>query len=219
MARQSAATASLALALALVWSRPARADGPHLRPTGFAPEGFTWGLAVLGGSFRSSDCCDIGGRRGGGAVSLRWGVVAGEGLIWLVQLDSGQVLAEDARGELRLNQTGATSLAAQYYLRHALWIKGGLGLAAYTIRAEGGEGAADDRTRDGIAALASAGYDLVRSTDVWFFGAPRQDFALGAEILIVGSAYPRRTDPLEPAVERDRGWIGQFTLGFSAQWY
>ena len=210
---------ALCLVTAAAHAPLARADGPNIEPVGFAPEGLTWGVASFGGAFLSTDCCDIGGERGAAALQLRWGTAATRRLLWLVQLDSGTVLAENSEGNLVLNQVGSITVDGQYYVRDVVWLKAGAGFSGYTIRQDDEQTSQADLERGGIAVLGGMGFDVAQNTDAWFFGAPRQDFALSFEILIIGSIYPRGRNEVDPNERLEPGGILQMSVGLGAQWY
>jgi len=223
---ERAVAAAIGIVLALAPALAA-ADEPYLEPEGFHPQGFTIGVSLLGGGFASTSCCPIGGNNIAGAASLRWGVVATPRVIELLELDGASALVRnrsgEGRGELDTNTYGAVSLGAQYYLEQVLWVRGGVGFAGYSIRRESDEVAEGNLQRSGIALRGGAGFDFLQRRDVWFFGLPRQDFAVSFEVLLLGSVYPPRGQVMrdgalvETALEP--GAIMQISAGFGVQWY
>ena len=112
----------------------------------------------------------------GGGFDLRIGTVASPRWVWLLEVASTVYLREDENGDERRNTSGLLTLGAQWYLKEAIWVRGGLGVAGFSRQAEG-----DDRRRDfyGVGAIGAGGLDLLR----------KRSFALAGEVLVTAARY------------------------------
>ncbi len=154
------AAAALLLALA-AGAGHARADEYLENPNG--REGFMFG-AAFGGSL-------YGGRGEyerspnlGATFSLRFGVSAGPRLLWMFQLDNLTYLINiadpDPDAGTYTQALAIFSLAGQYYVGPAFWLKAGIGPASISRTDVDGD---RERALDtGLGGMASVGGDVKR---------------------------------------------------------
>lgn len=147
-------------------------------------EGFAIGAAIgpsmqLG--FRIQDASGTGG-----GFDLRVGTVASPRWVWLLELAATVYRQQSDGGGVRLNQSALLTFGGQYYLRDALWLRAGSGLATFTRR---NDGARADETFYGLGSTAAAGYDLYHDGGLaWSF----EVLALGAmyrDGVVLGSSF------------------------------
>ncbi len=154
--------AAIAVVVLLLARRQAGAD-----PYGDPPmkrEGFAFGAAIGPGLFKGAGGMDeLQGV--GGDLDLRVGTTAGGNLLWLVEVVAGGYLVEvtDAGGtDSTYNALTTVTFGGQIYLREALWLRGGLGLAGFLER-QGRGGVVDDESRrTGVGFIGGGGYDFFR---------------------------------------------------------
>lgn len=198
--RERLALAALALAASTAAAEPAtrysRAPGEVIRRDGFA-FGAALGPAIFYGSRGLSD---VGGV--GGALSLRFATVATPTLLWVAAVESGNYAArivdqaDPDAAENTLATHSLLTIGGQLYLREALWLGIGGGLAFF-LREEADGAAIEDTRRAGLSGYGRVGLDLFR----------RGRFALDGEAAV--------------HLTRFRGGDGlvQTTLGLGATWY
>jgi hypothetical protein len=118
-------------------------------------EGFAIGVALGPSMQLGFDVAEASGT--GGGFGLRLGTVASPRWVWLVELAATVYRRRNDDGVLRLNQSALLTAGGQLYLREALWLRGGVGLASFTRRDENDRA---DETFYGVGSTAAAGYDL-----------------------------------------------------------
>ena len=171
--RQSAAllaAAALAAGLAAGLTAPGRAAAD---PYGEPPperEGFLVGAGVgpalfLGAGEEMDELQGIGGD-----LSLRVGTSAGDRLLWLIELQTGGYLIEVTSNEVgndtTYNALATLTVGGQLYVRDALWLRGGVGLAGFAEQ-EGRSGPeVPGSRRGGIGLTSGIGYDFFRRRNV-----------------------------------------------------
>jgi hypothetical protein len=176
--------AVLLLALA-AGAAPARADEYLENPNG--REGFMFGAAV-GGSLYAGVGEYERAPNLGATVSLRFGTSAGPRLLWMFQLDNLTYLIQvgpPTATETYTQALAVFTLAAQYYVGPALWLKAGIGPASISRTDVDG-----DRTRsldNGLGLMGSIGGDLKRWRS-WVLGLEGVGATgiFGADILTYG---------------------------------
>jgi hypothetical protein len=144
-------------------------------------EGFVFGLGLGPAIFRGArDFSDLQGV--GGNFDLRIGTTATPRLLWLLELQGGGYLEDEETiegSDKTYTTLSSLTLGGQLYVRDALWLRGGVGLASLAAQA-GRRGAVDpDSQRGGLAAIAGGGYDAFR----------RGRFVLSLELLLTASAF------------------------------
>ena len=98
----------------------------------------------------------------GGGVSLRVSQVASPRWLVGIELDltvyAHRLAVEMA--ETKVNQSALLAAGGQFYPRDGVWVRGGLGLAAFSRRVQG----SDARSRDyfGFGSVAGVGVELVK---------------------------------------------------------
>lgn len=127
-------------------------------------EGFAVGAAIGPGIFKGAGGMDeLQGV--GGDLDLRIATTATENLMWTIEIVAGGYLVEvtDAGGtDQTYNALSTLTFGGQYYLRGALWVRGGVGFATFLER-EGRGGEVDQETqKSGVAFLSGGGYDFFR---------------------------------------------------------
>jgi hypothetical protein len=161
-------------------------------------EGFAFGAAIGPGLFKGAG--GMGELQGvGGDLDLRVGTTAGGNLLWLVEVVAGGYLVEvtDAGGvDQTYNALTTVTFGAQIYLREALWLRGGLGLASFLERQGRGGAVDEDSRRTGLGIIGGGGYDFFR----------RGRFALSVELASTVGAF--RSGPL-----------GQTSVLLGLAWY
>jgi hypothetical protein len=154
------AAAALLLALAAGAGR-ARADEYLENPNG--REGFMFG-AAFGGSLYAGRGEYERSPNLGATLSLRFGVSAGPRLLWMFQLDNlTYLLNVEELGQPTRTVTQALAiftLAGQYYVGPAFWLKAGVGPASIS-RTEG-DGDRERALDSGLGGMASMGGDVKR---------------------------------------------------------
>ena len=135
----------------------------------------------------------------GPGLSLRIGTAATRRLSWLLEIASTGYRHEQSAPTMvgdtpkpAVNSSALLAVGAQYYLRDVIWIRGGAGLATFTLRS----GGADNQVFFGAGALGGAGFDVLR----------RGRFALSLELTMIGSRYAD-------------GFIGGGFTALGASWY
>lgn len=119
-------------------------------------DGFAIGVA-LGPSMQLGFSIDEASGTGGG-FDLRLGTVGSPRWVWLVELATTVYRRRNEAGVLRLNQSALLTFGGQLYLREAVWVRAGVGLANFTRRSEN-DSTADDSFW-GVGTTTAAGYDL-----------------------------------------------------------
>ena len=193
----------------------ARADD-YLLEEGFRRDGLMFGIALGGGGFLSTSCCDIGGRRGAGAGSVRIGTAMSPHRLWVLQVDAGDVFVKDRDGSTKHNRHSALTLGLQHYLFDTFWLKTGVGFATYKIAENDDNTAAINLERNGFSASGSIGYDFFQWPDAFFKW--RQDLAVSLEFGMVAAVYPGGT-PITGDVEQETGLIIQLHSMVGFVWY
>lgn len=127
-------------------------------------EGFAIGAAIGPGIFKGAGGMDeLQGV--GGDLDLRVATTATENLMWTIEIVAGGYLVEvtDAGGtDQTYNALSTLTFGGQYYLRGALWVRGGVGFATFLER-EGRGGEVDQETqKSGLGFLSGGGYDFFR---------------------------------------------------------
>lgn len=127
-------------------------------------EGFAVGAAIGPGIFKGAGGMDeLQGV--GGDLDLRIATTATENLMWTIEIVAGGYLVEvtDAGGtDQTYNALSTLTFGGQYYIRGALWVRGGVGFATFLER-EGRGGEVDQETqKSGVAFLSGGGYDFFR---------------------------------------------------------
>lgn len=179
-------------------ARPITPDARALaqaREANFEPESVRDGFAIgvaLGPSMQLGFGVDEASGTGGG-FGLRVGTVGSPRWVWLLELAATVYRRQNDAGVQRLNQSALFTFGGQLYLREALWLRGGAGLASFTRRSENDRA---DASFYGAGVTAAAGYDLYHDGGLaWSF-----------EVLGLGARY------------RDGVVLGgSFQLGLS--WY
>jgi hypothetical protein len=143
---------------------------------------------------------DLDSKRGvGGDLNLRVGTSATPNLLWQLELQGGGYLVElttEAGTRTIFNSHATLTLGAQVYVREALWLRGGLGVASFHEQ-EGRSGPELEGTRrNGLAMIAGGGYDLFR----------RGIFALDLELVGTGAMF-------------DGAFIGHSAILLGLMWY
>ena len=128
-------------------------------------EGFAVGVSIGPAVFRGGGEFDrIQGVGGGGQI--RVGTTAADNWLWLVEAETSGYLVniEDESGtDSTYNFLTTLTLGAQWYVRDALWLRGGVGVARFGEREGRADGPIDQASRRGGAAFTGgAGYDLFR---------------------------------------------------------
>jgi hypothetical protein len=186
----------LLVAAVLLASHPAWGD-----PYGDPPmkrEGFAVGAAIGPGIFKGAGGMDeLQGV--GGDLDLRVATTATENLLWTIEIVAGGYLVEvtDAGGmDQTYNALSTLTFGGQYYIRGALWVRGGVGFATFLER-EGRGGEVDQESqKSGIGFISGGGYDLFR----------RGRFALSGEVASTLGAF------------RD-GLLGHTSVLLGIAWY
>jgi hypothetical protein len=163
-----AARTGAALLVAAVAVASSAAADPYGEPP---PErdGFLVGVGVGPSIFKGAgdEMSDLQGI--GGDLNIRVGTSAGESLLWLLELQTGGYLVElttEAGTGTTYNALGAVTLGGQIYVREALWLRGGAGLAGFTEH-EGRSGPeVPGSRRAGLGLLGGGGYDVFRRRNV-----------------------------------------------------
>ena len=106
----------------------------------------------------------------GGDLNLRIGTTAGERLLWLIELQTGgyviEVTSDVAEPDSTYNALATLTVGGQLYVRDALWLRGGVGLAGFAEQ-EGRSGPEVPGSRRGGLGLTSGiGYDFFRRRNV-----------------------------------------------------
>jgi hypothetical protein len=145
--------------------------------------GFAIGLGLGPALYMGSG--ELDSKKGvGGDLNLRVGTSAGPRFLWLLEAQIGGYLVEVTNLELMEKETIFNShftltLGGQFYVREALWLRGGLGLAAFREQ-EGRNGpTVEGSPREGLAVIAGGGYDLFR----------RGIFAFDIEVATTGAIF------------------------------
>lgn len=130
------------------YDEPSQSDEKNFRRDGFAI-GVSLGSAILLGSGKKNELRGVSG-----AFGIRLGTTAGEKLLWFAQLD----------GATRTDGSGASllSVAAHYYVREAIWLRGGAGFSSATQRVANLAGEVEAQTDGGLALVGGAGVDIFR---------------------------------------------------------
>lgn len=128
------------------FAEPAERDEKQFRRDGFAI-GVGLGSALLLGAGTQRDV-----RGGGGALAIRVGTSAGDKLLWFAQLDAAS--RSDA------SVASLLTVAAHYYVRDAVWLRGGLGFGSIARPVETSEGDTQTQADGGLAIVAGAGVDV-----------------------------------------------------------
>lgn len=184
------------LAVHLLWAPQTFAD-----PYGDPPmkrEGFAVGAAIGPGIFKGAAGMDeLQGV--GGDLDLRVATTATENLLWTIEIVAGGYLVEvtDAGGmDQTYNALSTLTFGGQYYIREALWVRGGVGFATFLER-EGRGGEVDqDSQKSGVGFMSGGGYDFIR----------RGRFALSGEVASTLGAF------------RD-GLLGHTSVLLGLAWY
>ncbi len=127
-------------------------------------EGFAIGAAIGPGFFKGAGGMDdLQGV--GGDLDLRVATTATENLMWTIEIVAGGYLVEvtDAGGtDQTYNALSTLTFGGQYFLRGALWVRGGVGFATFLER-EGRGGEVDQESqKSGLGMLGGGGYDFFR---------------------------------------------------------
>ncbi len=117
----------------------------------------------------------------GGGFDLRIGTVASPRWVWLLEVAGTLYRQGDDQGR-RVNQSMLVTLGGQLYLKDALWVRGGTGLAVFTRRTES---MPEETVREffGVGVIGAGGLDLYR----------RGSFALSGEVLVTAARYREGT--------------------------
>lgn len=146
-----------------VSAKPAVAENVHgMLPRAGEPtrDGFAIGFALGAAGMVAGGGTDLSGV--GGSSSLRVGTSAGERLLWMLQLDAAAYLFRIAGEELGVNRFAALSLAGQYYLKSALWMKLGVGVVTVQQEVRNMVALEPKETFRGPAALAALGLEFLQ---------------------------------------------------------
>jgi hypothetical protein len=143
---------------------------------------------------------DLDSKKGvGGDLNIRVGTSASPSFLWQLELQGGGYLVEltsEAGTETIFNSHATLTLGGQVYVREALWLRGGLGVASFHEQ-EGRNGPELEGTRrNGLAMTAGGGYDLFR----------RGIFALDLEVVTSGAVF-------------DGAFIGHSAMLLGLMWY
>jgi hypothetical protein len=185
----------------LILSAPgtARADGYGKSESRPRRSGFAIGVGAGPSLFLGSG--GLESKKGvGGDLNIRVGTSAGPRFLWLLELQGGGYLVEVSTDVVEkktiFNSHATLTLGGQFYLREALWLRGGLGVASFHEQ-EGRSGPELEGTRrNGLAVIAGGGYDLFR----------RGIFAFDLEMMTSGAIF-------------DGAFIGHSSLLLGVVWY
>jgi len=190
------ALCGLCVSAFLLWPDVVRADpygDPPVKRQGFAL-GAALGPSVFKGAGGMNELQGVGG-----SLDLRVGTSAAENLMWLIELVAGGYLVEvnDADGiDQTYNAMTTVTFGGQLYIREALWLRGGLGLAGFVER-KGRSGPVDeDSQRAGLGVIGGGGYDFFR----------RSHLALSLEVCNTIGAFRS-------------GLLGQTSVVLGLAWY
>lgn len=184
------------LAVQLLCSSEAAADAYGDPP--MKRDGFAVGAAIGPGIFKGAGGMDeLQGV--GGDLDLRVGTTATENLLWMIEVVAGGYLVEvtDAGGmDQTYNALSTLTFGGQYYIREALWVRGGVGFATFLER-EGRGGEVDQESqKSGLGLVSGGGYDFFR----------RGRFAVSVEVASTLGAFRG-------------GVLGQTSLLLGLAWY
>lgn len=186
-------------ALAVLFSAPSVAadsyGGGEARPR---RGGFAIGFGVGPSLFLGAG--DLGSKKGvGGDLNIRVGTSATPSFLWQLELQGGGYLVEltnEAGTKTIFNSHATLTLGGQVYVREALWLRAGLGVASFHEQ-EGRSGPELEGTRrNGLAMIAGGGYDLFR----------RGIFAFDLEVVTSGAVF-------------DGAFIGHSSILLGLMWY
>ncbi len=155
----------------------------HDPETSFRREGFAIGVGMGAAAFLGSGS-QSDARGAGASLSIRVGTSAGENLLWFLQLD--------VAGHDETRAVSLLGLGAHYYIRDAIWARGGLSLVTSV-----GTDSEDKKTSEGgLALVGGVGVDVFR----------RGIFAFDVELSVSRSAL-------------DEGRLNLALLQGVANWY
>jgi hypothetical protein len=126
-------------------------DAPH--------HGFRIGVAA-GGGFQLGGVDSSTG--GGGGTSVRLGAAASRRTAIVFAIDAMKIAGKDAKGQtssLADNTSLAITVGPQVYLREALWLRGGVGVASFNTKPAGAV-AGGQQLYGGLGGVFGIGVDL-----------------------------------------------------------
>jgi hypothetical protein len=177
----------------------AAADGYGASEARPRRSGFAIGLSVGPALFMGSG--DLESKKGvGGDFNLRVGTSAGPRFLWLLEAQIGGYLVEIDNKEIMqtqtiFNSTFTLTLGGQLYVREALWLRGGLGVAAFREQLGRNGPTVKGSPREGLGVIAGGGYDLFRrgifafDLEVVTSGAIFNDSFIGHSSLLLGVVW------------------------------
>jgi hypothetical protein len=130
---------------------------------------------------------------GGGGLSLRLGAAASRRVALLFAVDLTTILEQPKGGSLTANTSSVFSLGPQVYLREALWVRAGVGIASFQQRV--GTATQGQHLYGGPGGEVGVGVDFLR----------RERFAMAIEVNAMAAIY------------RD-GFVGGGFLGLGLQY-
>jgi hypothetical protein len=184
-----------ALAVQLLGAASASADAYGDPP--MKREGFAVGAAIGPGIFKGAGGMDdLQGV--GGDLDLRVATTATENLLWTIEVVAGGYLVEvtDAGGtDQTYNALSTLTFGGQYYIREALWVRGGVGFATFLEREGRGGEVEQESQKSGVGFVSGGGYDFFRrgrfafSVEVASTLGGFRDGVLGHTSLLLGLAW------------------------------